>query len=83
MVEHDIVLSFASTDCFSIFRMSIVLSFCYIKKGCYTKQDRRYSQQDLHTKLLSSALKISNTLREKKSEDLTPSMLWCESTCLP
>lgn len=32
MGEHDIVLSFAGADCFSIFSMSIVLGFCCIKK---------------------------------------------------
>lgn len=76
MGEHDIVLSFAGADCFSIFSMSIVLGFCCIKKEHCSKQERRYSQQELHTKLLSNALKSSNSLRQR-SKDLTP-MLWCE-----
>ena len=36
MVEHDSVLSFAGADCFSIFRMSIVvLSLLYKKRTLY------------------------------------------------
>lgn len=53
MVEQDTVLFFAGACCFSIFRMSVVLSFCHIKKGHCSKQDR-YSQQKLHSKLVSS-----------------------------
>ena len=45
-VEHDIVWPFAGAGCFSIFRMSIVLSFCYIKKGHCSKQDRRHSSRN-------------------------------------
>lgn len=35
VVECDTVWPFAEADCFSIFTMSAVLSFCYIKKDIF------------------------------------------------
>lgn len=66
-VEQDIVLFFAGAGCFSIWGMSVVLSFCYIKKRHCCKQDR-YSQQKLHIKLLSS----EQLYEAERSENLYP-----------